>query len=178
MAQDAFRWEIDPDRIDESIKQLRERLKKLVDQGRYTKVRFSYRGKPLLPDMPLAAIVAAEGLSLVLAGPLKFLLVNLGMKSFIEVEFIHEASERVREGQDLFAAGEVDSAEAKYREALGMKPDDTAALYHLGILLRVTGRREDAVEMLGRAAKDTDHPDAAKAAEALERMKRGGGKSL
>lgn len=174
MAQDRFRWEIDPDAIDESVKQLRERLKKLVDQGRYTKVRFSYKGKPLLPDVPLAAAVAAEGLSLALAGPLKFLLVNLGMKSFIDVEFIHEATERVREGQDLFADGEVDAAEAKYREALAMKPNDTAALYHLGILLRVTGRRDEAVEVLGRAAKDTEHPDAAKAAEALERMKRGG----
>ncbi|MDP2315150.1 MAG: tetratricopeptide repeat protein [Pseudomonadota bacterium] len=174
MAQDSFRWEIDPEAIDESIKQLRERLKKLFDQGRYTKVRFSYKGKPLLPDVPLAAIVAAEGLSLALAGPLRFLLVNLGMRSFIEVEFIHEATERVREGQDLFAAGEVDGAEAKYREALTMKPDDTAALYHLGILLRVTGRREEAMEVLGRAAKDADHPDAAKAGEALERMKRGG----
>lgn len=174
MAQDGFRWEIDPERIDESLKSLRERLKKLVDQGRYTKVRFSYKGKPLLPDVPLAALVAAEGLSLALAGPLRFLLVNLGMRSFIEVEFIHEATERVREGQDLFADGEVDAAEAKYREALTMKPDDTAALYHLGILLRVTGRREEAVDVLGRAAKDADHPDAAKAAEALERMKRGG----
>jgi len=173
MAQDAFRWEIDPDAIDESIKQLRERLKKLVDQGRYTKVRFSYKGKPLLPDMPLAAIVAAEGLSLVLAGPLRFLLVNLGVRSFIEVDFIHEATERVREGQDYFAAGEVDAAESKYREALAMKPDDTAALYHLGVLLRVTGRREEAIDLLGRAAKDAEHPDAPKAAEALERMKRG-----
>src|SRR4051812_20333338 len=100
MARDDFRWEIDPDAIDESIKQLRDRLKKLFDQGRYTKVRLSYKGKPLLPDMPLAALVAAEGLSLAVAGPLRFLVVNLGMKSFIQVEFIHEASERVREGQD------------------------------------------------------------------------------
>lgn len=174
MAQDSFRWEIDPNAIDDSIKQLRERLKKLFDQGRYTKVRFSYKGKPILPDVPLAAIVAAEGLSLALAGPLRFLLVNLGMRSFIEVEFIHEATERVREGQDLFAAGEVDLAEARYREALAMKPDDTAALYHLGILLRVTGRREEAIDVLGRAAKDIEHPDASKAGEALERMKRGG----
>ncbi len=177
MANDGFRWEIDPEAIDESIKQLRDRLKKLFDQGRYTKVRLSYKGKPLLPDLPLAALVAAEGLSLALAGPLRFLLVNLGVKSFIEVEFIHEATERVAEGQDLFAAGEVDAAEAKYREALGMKPEDTAALYHLGVLLRVTGRRDEAMDVLGRAAKAAEHPEGIKAAEALERMKRGG-KSL
>ncbi|MFN7143822.1 MAG: tetratricopeptide repeat protein [Myxococcota bacterium] len=177
MANDGFRWEIDPDAIDESIKQLRERLKKLFDQGRYTKVRFLYKGKPLLPDVPLAAVVAAEGLSLALAGPLRLLLVNFGVKSFIEVQFIHEATERVAEGQDLFAAGEVDAAEAKYREALAMKPDDTAALYHLGVLLRVTGRKDEAVDVLTRAAKSPESPEGMKAAEALDRMKRGG-KSL
>jgi hypothetical protein len=42
------------------------------------------------------------------------------------------------------------------------------------VLLRVTGRRDEAIALLERAAKDTEHPDAAKAAEALERMKRGG----
>lgn len=178
MATEGFRWEIDPEAIDESIKQLRDRLKKLFDQGRYTKVRLSYKGKPLLPDLPLAALVAAEGLSLALAGPLRFLLVNLGVKSFIDVEFIHEATERVAEGQDLFAAGEVEGAEAKYREALGMKPGDVAALYHLGVLLRVTGRRDEAVIVFEQAAKSTEHPEGIKAAEALERMKRGGGKSL
>lgn len=171
---DNFRWEIDPDAIDDSLRQLGDRLKRLFDQGRYTKVRFTYKGKPLLPDIPLAAIVAAEGVSLALAGPLRFLLVNLGMKSFIEVEFIHEASEKVREGQELFSAGEVDAAEAKYREALAMKAEDTSASYHLGVLLRVTGRRDEAIALLERAAKDTEHPDAPKAAEALERMKRGG----
>jgi tetratricopeptide (TPR) repeat protein len=173
MARDDFRWEIDPEAIDESIRQLRDRLKKLFDQGRYTKVRLTYKGKPLLPDMPLAALVAAEGLSLALAGPLRFLVVNLGMKTFIQVEFIHEASERVREGQDLFAAGEVEGAEAKYREALAMRPDDTSALYHLGVLLRVTGRRDEALDLFTRAAKDAEHADGIKAADALERMKRG-----
>jgi tetratricopeptide (TPR) repeat protein len=173
MAADGFRWEIDPDAIDESIRQLRERLRKLFDQGRYTRVRLLYKGKPLLPDMPLAALVAAEGLSLVLAGPLRFLVVNLGVKAFIEVEFIHEATERVAEGQELFAAGEVEAAEAKYREALQMKPDDVAALYHLGVVLRVTGRRAEAIEVFTRAARSPDHPEGARAAEALERMQRG-----
>ena len=173
MATDGFRWEIDPEAIDESIRQLRERLRKLFDQGRYTRVRLSYKGKPILPDMPLAALVAAEGLSLVLTGPLRFLIVNLGVKAFIEVAFIHEATERVAEGQELFAAGEVEAAEAKYREALQMKADDVAALYHLGVLLRVTGRRAEAIELLTRAARSPEHPEGARAAEALERTKRG-----
>jgi tetratricopeptide (TPR) repeat protein len=173
MALEDLKWEIDPEAIDESLGRLREQLKRLYDQGRYTKVRLKYKGKQLLPDVPLAAVVAAEGVSWALAGPLRLLVVNLGVKAFIEVELIHEATERVREGQELYNDGEVDAAEAKYREALTMKPEDTSALYHLGVLLRVTGRRDEAVETLTRAAKDTAHPDGVKAQEALEKMKRG-----
>jgi tetratricopeptide (TPR) repeat protein len=173
MALDDFKWEIDPNAIDESLGRLRDQLKRLFDQGRYTKVRFKYKGRQLLPDVPLGAVVAAEGLSWALAGPLRLIVVNLGVKAFIEVEFVHEASERVREGQDLYNDGEVDAAEAKYREALAMKPEDTSALYHLGVLLRVTGRRDEAIDLLTRAAKDAANSEGAKAAEALEKMKRG-----
>jgi tetratricopeptide (TPR) repeat protein len=166
-------WEIDPEQIDESLRKLREQLKKLYDQGRYTKVRFKWKGKPLGPDVPMAALVAGEAVSLMLAGPLRFLVFNLGVKTFLEVEFLHEASERVREGQELFAEGEVDAAEAKYREALSMKEDDTSALYNLGVLLRVTGRREEALAAFDRAAKDIAHPDGVKAKEAWDKMQRG-----
>jgi tetratricopeptide (TPR) repeat protein len=168
-----LKWEIDPEQIDESLRKLRDQLKKLYDQGRYTRVRFKWKGKPLGPDVPMAALVAGEAVSLMLAGPLRLLVFNLGVKTFLEVEFLHEASERVHEGQELFADGEVDAAEAKYREALSMKEDDTSALYNLGVLLRVTGRRDDAIAMFEKAAKDEGHPDAAKAKEALEKMQRG-----
>lgn len=174
MAQDSFRWEIDPNAIDASIRELVERARRLLDQGRYTKVRLKYKGKPILPDIPLAALVAAEGVSLWLAGPLRLLVVNLGVNALIEVELVHEAGERVREGQELFAAGEVDQAEARYREALAMKTDDGAALYHLGVLLRVSGRREEAVAAFEKVVAQADHPDAPRAREALERMQRGG----
>lgn len=169
-----WKWQIDPDTIDESLRELGERARKLVAEGRYTKVRLKYKGKQILPDIPLAAMVAAEGLSLALAGPLRLVIVNLGVKAFVEVELVHEAGERVREGQELFAAGEVDAAEAKYRLALEMKEDDPSALYHLGVLCRVTGRRDDAVRYLEKAATAGDHPDAERAREALERMNRGG----
>ena len=173
MAQDRFTWEVDPKAIERSLSELRERLRKLVDQSRYTKVRFMWKGKPLLPDMPMAAVVAAQGLTLLLGGPLQFLLVNLGVKAFIEVMLIHESAERVAEGIELFQRGEVELAEEKYREALRMNPDDTSAYFNLGVLLRVTGRREEAVECLEHAARDKDHPDALRAEEALDRMRRG-----
>jgi tetratricopeptide (TPR) repeat protein len=169
----SFKWEIDPASIDESLRRLGARLQQYAEQAQYTRVRFSYRGRQVLPDLPLAAVIAAEGLSLAVAGPLWLLIGNLGVKAFVEVEFIHEASEKVAEGMRLFNEGEVDAAEEKYREALRMKPDDTSALYNLGVLLRVTGRRDEAVAAFEAAAKDGGHPDAARAKEALERMRRG-----
>lgn len=172
MAADGWNWKIDPDKIDDSLRELRERARKLLAEGRYTKVRLSYKGRPVLPDIPLAALVAAEGLSLALTGPLQLLLVNLGVKAFIDVELVHEAGERVEEGKALFEVGEVDAAEAKYLEALQMKPDDASALYHLGVLYRVTGRRTEALQCFERAAAG-DHPDAQRAREALDRMNRG-----
>ena len=167
-----FRLEIDPDRVDDAVRSLGEQARKLVDQGRYTKVRLKYKGKPLMPDIPMGVFLATEAVTFWYTGLLKALVVNLGMRTIIEVEFIHDADEKVAEGMDLYMAGEVEAAEAKYREALRMKSDDTAALYNLGVLLRVTGRRVEAMECFEQAAEAEDHPDAPRAAEALERMRR------
>jgi Flp pilus assembly protein TadD len=78
----------------------------------------------------------------------------------------------VQEGVNLFLDGEVDAAEALYRDALEMKPGDTAALYNLAVLLRVTGRQEEAEQNFEQAADDEEHPDGARAREALGRIAR------
>ena len=171
MSQERFRWEVDPNAVEASVRQLADRARKLVDQGRYTRVRLLYKGKQLGTDIPLGALVALEGLGFLVASPLYVLVANLGVKAFVEVEFIHEAEDRVREGMEFFNAGEVDAAEAKYREALAMKANDPGALYALGVLLRVTARREEAIQCFEKVAA-SDHPDAAKAQEALEKMRR------
>jgi len=168
-----FKVEIDPDQIDESVRTMTEKIRHLMDQGRYTKVRIKYKGKPLMPDIPLGVFVATEAITFWYAGLLRALVVNLGARTVIEVELIHDADERVDEGRDLFLQGEVEAAEERYREALQMAPEHTGALYSLGVLLRVTGRREEALEILRKAALDTEHPEGQKAQEALDRMERG-----
>ena len=98
---------------------------------------------------------------------------NLGAKAFLDVEFIHQADELVQEGMALYMDGELDEAEEKYIEALQRRPDDTAALYNFGVLLRVTGRTEDARRRFEAAAQgDPDHPDVKRAAEALNKLDR------
>lgn len=167
-----FRLDIDPEKIDETVRELGERVRALVDQGRYTKVRVLYKGKPLAPDIPMGLFLAGEVASFWWAGPLRAVVMNLGVKSFVEVVLVHEADGVVRQGVELFMNGEVEDAEARYREALRMKPGDTAALYNLGVLLRVTGRKDEALKALQQAAKDEEHPDGAKARETLGRMQR------
>lgn len=170
-AQRGFKLEIDPDRIEDTLKRLRDRLRDSFVAGRYTKVRLSYRGSAIGPEIPLAVFLAGEGVAFWLMSPIAALLVNLGAKAILDVEFVHEADELVQEGLSLYLEGEVDAAERKYRQALDRRPDDTAALYNLGTLLRVSGRKEEALVILRRAAMGPEgHPDVKRAAEAVEKL--------
>ncbi len=162
--------ELDPERMDQSLKVLTDKLRHYAEQGRYTRVRIKYKGKPIIPDIPLFALIAAEAATIWWAGPLRVLVVNLGVKTFVEIELVHAAGEKVQEGQTLFLDGEVEQAEALYREALRIKPGDPAALYHLGVLLKVTGKKDKARECFAAAAKAEDHPDAARAQQALDKL--------
>ncbi|MEZ4236304.1 MAG: tetratricopeptide repeat protein [Myxococcota bacterium] len=166
-----FRFEIDPDRIEDTLRRLRDQLRETFVAGRYTKVRLSYRGKAIGPDIPLAVFLAGEGVAIWLLSPLAALLVNLGAKVVLDVDFVHEADELVQEGLALYLDGEIEAAEQKYREALDRRPDDPAALYNLGTLLRVSGRREEALVVLRKAAMGPEgNPDVRRAAEAVERL--------
>lgn len=168
---ESFKVEIDPDRIEDTLESIRERVRDSFAAGRYTKVRLSYKGKTILPDIPLGIFLATEGVAFWLVSPLPALLVNLGAKAVLDVEFIHAADELVQEGLALYLDGELDAAEAKYRAALERREDDTSALYNLGTLLRVTGRKTEALETLRKAAMGPEgHPDVRRAAEAVERM--------
>ena len=100
-----FKFEIDPERIEETLKRLRERLRESFVSGRYTKVRLSYRGRALGPGIPLAVFLAGEGVAFWLLSPIAALLVNLGAKAILDVEFVHEADELVQEGLALYLEG-------------------------------------------------------------------------
>jgi len=170
---EGFKVEIDPDRIEEALKSIRDQVRDSFTAGRYTKVRLSYRGKAVGPDLPLAVFLAGEGVAFFLMSPLAALLVNLGAKAVLDVEFIHEADELVQEGLALYLDGELEEAEARYRQAIDRRPDDPAALYNLGTLLRVTGRKEEALVQLRKAAMGPEgHPDVVRAAEAVEKLTR------
>jgi tetratricopeptide (TPR) repeat protein len=169
--RDRFKLEFDPEKVEETFKEIRQRVGGSITAGRYTKVRISFRGKPVGPDIPLALFLAGEGAAFWLTGGLAALLMNLGAKAVLDVEFFHEADELVQQGLGLYLDGETEGAEKCYRKALDRRPDDASALYNLGTLLRVTGRRDEALEVLRKATMGPDgHADVERAAEALQRM--------
>ncbi len=168
----SFKVEIDPEEIESSIQALQRKAKEMAADGRYTKVRIKFRGKQIAPEMPLAVFMAAEAATFWYAGLMRALAFNLGARSLLEIEFIHLADEKIAEGVEFFEEGEVDEAEALFREALEMVSHHPEANYRLAVLLRITARREEAIEHFEKVAKG-DSEWAEKSQQALERMLRG-----
>jgi tetratricopeptide (TPR) repeat protein len=173
-----FRVEVDPERVEEAVTRLREafddarqRVEDGVESGRYTKVRISYKGQQVGPEVPLSAFLAGQGLAFLAMGPLYALLGNLGAKAVLEVEFLHDSDELIVKGNKAYMESEVEVAESHYREALRKRPNDPTALYHLGVVLRVTGRQDESLRCFRQAALGPEgHPDVIRAAEMIDRL--------
>jgi len=160
----ALPFEIDPKRVEEGLKKLQGELVHWANKGRYTKVRFKFRGKQLLPDLPIAAVVAAEGLSFYWGGILRVLIANVVGKSVFQVEFVNDADKRVQAGKEALLSGDMDQALTLFREALEMDRDNAAAHLNIGVALKLKGDREGALAAFEKAkAQD---PEGAVGAEA------------
>jgi hypothetical protein len=152
-------FEIDPRRVEEGLKKLQGEMVHWANKGRYTKVRFKFRGKQLLPDLPLAAVVAAEGLTFYWGGILRALVANVVGKSVLQVEFINDSDKRVQAGKEALLSGDVDQALALFREALSMDRDNASADLNIGVALKLQGDREGALAAFERAKeKDPEGP--------------------
>ena len=79
------RVELDPNQLENGFRQLQERVQRAASDGVHTKVRLKLNGKQLGPDIPLAAFLAAEAATFFYGGLLRALAVNLGMRSFLEI---------------------------------------------------------------------------------------------
>jgi tetratricopeptide (TPR) repeat protein len=162
---------VEPGRIEEMLQKLRSELGALANKGRYTRVRFKFRGKQLLPDIPLAAVIAAEGLTFYWTGILRALLVNVAGKSVLSVELVNDSGRFVQKGKEELLAGDVDRAIDAFRTALRMERDSPRAHFHLGAALRLQGKLAEARESLERArALDPRGETGREAAELIRRM--------
>lgn len=131
-------------------------------------MRFKFRGKQLLPDLPLAAVVAAEGLTFYWTGILRALVFNLAGRTLLDVELVNDSERRLAEGKAALLAGELDEALKAFEDAERMDHDNPRVLLSLGAALKLKGRRDAARAALERArAADPDGPTAAEAARLL-----------
>ena len=128
-----------------------ETLRQWANAGRYTKVRFKFRGKPLLPDLPLAAVVAAEGLTFYWTGILRALLVNVAGRSVLDVELVNDSEQHIQKGKEELLSGEVDRAISEFRTALAKQHDNPGAQLNLGIAFKLKGDRAGARAALEKA---------------------------
>ncbi len=149
--------DVQPGAIDEALRKVTESLRQWANAGRYTKVRFKFRGKPLLPDLPLAAVVAAEGLTFYWTGILRALLVNVAGRSVLDVELVNDSEHHLQKGKEELLSGEVDRAIAEFRTALAKQHDNPRAHLNLGVALKLKGDRPGARASLEKArALDPD----------------------
>jgi tetratricopeptide (TPR) repeat protein len=165
-----------PGRVDEALRKVTDTLRDWANTGRYTKVRFKFRGKPLLPDLPLAAVVAAEGLTFYWTGILRALLVNVAGRSVLDVELVNDSEQHVDKGKEELLNGEVDRAIAEFRIALAKQRDNPRGHLNLGVALKLKGDRSAARAALEKARSlDPDGPVGKDADRLLQGLAGGAG---
>jgi tetratricopeptide (TPR) repeat protein len=163
-----FPLEVDPARVEETLNKVRGELVHWAKKGRYTKVRFKFRGKQLLPDLPLAAVVAAEGLTFYWGGILRALLMNLGANAMFNVELVNDSEKRIAQGKEKLLHGDLDEALALFEEAATMDRDNPNVHLNLGIALKLRGDRPGARAALERVKTLDPHgPHGAEATKIL-----------
>lgn len=130
---------------------VRASAQRWVDRGRYRKLRVSRKGKPLLPDIPLAAVAAVEAATLAGAGWGRLLAAHLGAGLLVDVEVVNEADRFVQAGTDHLLDGDVERAEAALLKALSIDDHHAAGYLQLAALYRIQGAPERARPLLKRA---------------------------
>jgi tetratricopeptide (TPR) repeat protein len=163
--------EVEPSAVEETLAKIRTELSHWAKKGRHTKVRFKIRGKQLLPDIPLAAVVAGEALTFYWGGILRALIVNVAGNAFLNVELVNDSEKKVATGKEQLLLGELDRALALFKEAVEMDRDNAAAHLNMGIALKLKGEREEARKALERTRKLNPHgPFGAEAERILASM--------
>lgn len=138
--------------------------KRLFDRGRYRKVRITRKGKPLLPDIPLAAVAAVEAASLYGGGFARVLAANVGARFLFDVEVVNEADKYLKLGVEHFLEGDLGRAEEALLKCVRIDDTHAAAYLQLGVLYRMRGQSTQAAKVLERARRLDDAGEVGKKA--------------
>ena len=125
--------------------------RRLVDQGRYRKVRISRKGKPVMPDIPIAAVAAVEAASLYTAGFARVVAANVGARFLFDIEVVNEADKYFKTGVERFLEGDLERAEKALLKAVRIDDTHAEAYLQLGVLYRMQNESEKARPVLERA---------------------------
>ena len=167
-----FNLEVASENVSEVMDKLRGNVQYWVDRGRYNKVRIKRQGKPVLPDIPVGALMAFEAATFFWSGLLRGVIVNVVGRAFFEVELINEAEEHYKRGLENFLGGDLDEANASLEKALRIDPRYARAHLQLGVVRKMQGRKAEAQAHFEEAIVHDEKRDVRKEAEIhLKRMR-------
>lgn len=147
------RFEINSDRIEENVRQVVKRVHYWYRQGIIRKVRLKYKGKAILPDIPLSYFMLVQAASFFLAGIVRALAINVGARVFFEIEIVNDAEQQLKRAKDLYLDGELDEAIEALEEVVLLDEDCAEAYLYLGIIHKIKKEYEAASRFFLRAQK-------------------------
>lgn len=153
----------------EIIDDVQTSARRLIDRGRYRKVRISRKGKPVLPDIPVAAAAVVEAASLYGAGLGRVLAANMGVNLLFDVEIVNEADKFLEKGKKALLDGELERASQAFEKALRIDDLHPEAHLQLGVVRRLQGRLDEARAFFTRARSLDETGELGRRAEELLR---------
>lgn len=145
--------EINTNRIEESISQAVDQIQYWYQQGLIRKIRLKYKGKAILPDIPLSYFLLAQAATFFLAGIVRAIAISIGTKVFFEVEMVNDADERFKRAKELYLEGELDDAVTLFQEVLELDSKHAEACLYLGIIHKIRKDPDSAAKYFQRAHK-------------------------
>ena len=157
----------------EAIGTVATHARRLIDRGRYRKLRITRKGKAVLPDIPIAAAAALEAASLYGAGLARVLAVNVGARFLFDVEVINEADKYFERGKTALLDGDLERALEALEKAVRIDDGHAGAFLQLGVLHRLRQEPEAARRMLERARALDENGEVGRRAEEILRALEG-----
>ena len=129
--------EINTEKVEESIRQAVEKVQYWYRQGMIRKIRLKYKGKPILPDIPLSYFMLVQVATFFLTGVVRALAISLGTRVFFEVEMVNDAEELFKKARDLYLDGDLDEAVAMLQDVISLDKKHAEAYLYLGIIHKI-----------------------------------------